>query len=94
MPTPSWLRAGSRDSHLMAALAFYQMWKNHQNGRPVTMVLEDADGADYIRIARRRPRPGARDQRALSPFSASAALRPRGCGGARLAAPVIDRAKR
>ncbi len=50
-PTPSWLRAGSRDSHLMAALAFYQMWKNHQNGRPVAMVLEDGSGADYIRIA-------------------------------------------
>jgi len=51
VPTPSWLRAGSRDSHVMAALAFYQMWKNHQNGRPVTMVLEDGGGADYIRIA-------------------------------------------
>jgi hypothetical protein len=51
VPTPSWLRAGSRDSHLMAALAFYEMWKNHQNGRPVTMVMEDASGADYIRIA-------------------------------------------
>jgi hypothetical protein len=35
----------------MAALAFYQMWKNHQNGRPVAMVLEDGSGADYIRIA-------------------------------------------
>jgi hypothetical protein len=51
VPTPSWLRAGSRDSHVMAALAFYQMWKNHQNGRPVAMVMEDATGADYIRIA-------------------------------------------
>jgi hypothetical protein len=51
VPTPAWLRAGSRDSHLMAALAFYEMWKNHQNGRPVTMVMEDAGGADYIRIA-------------------------------------------
>jgi hypothetical protein len=35
----------------MAALAFYQMWKNHQNGRPVTMVMTDDQGADYIRIA-------------------------------------------
>jgi uncharacterized protein YgiM (DUF1202 family) len=50
-PTPAWLRAASRDSHLMAALAFYQMWKNHQNGRPVTMVMTDDQGADYIRIA-------------------------------------------
>jgi Bacterial SH3 domain len=51
VPTPAWLRAGSRDSHLMAAMAFYEMWKNHQNGRPVTMVMEDAGGTDYIRIA-------------------------------------------
>ena len=50
-PTAAWLRAASRDSHLMAALAFYQMWKNHQNGRPVTMVMTDDQGADYIRIA-------------------------------------------
>jgi hypothetical protein len=50
-PTASWLRAASRDSHLMAALAFYQMWKNHQNGRPVTLVMTDDQGADYIRIA-------------------------------------------
>jgi hypothetical protein len=50
-PTPAWLRGASRDSHLMAALAFYQMWKNHQNGRPVTMVMTDDRGQDYIRIA-------------------------------------------
>ena len=50
-PTPAWLRGASRDSHLMAALAFYQMWKNHQNGRPVTMVMTDDRGEDYIRIA-------------------------------------------
>ena len=49
-PTPAWLRGASRDSHLMAALAFYEMWKNHQNGRPVAMVMKDDRGADYIRI--------------------------------------------
>jgi Bacterial SH3 domain len=50
-PTAAWLRAASRESHLMAALAFYQMWKNHQNGRPVTMVMPDDRGEDYIQIA-------------------------------------------
>ena len=50
-PTASWLRGGSRDSHLMAALAFYQMWKNHQDGRPVTLVMPDDEGQEYIRIA-------------------------------------------
>jgi hypothetical protein len=50
-PTPAWLRGASRDSHLMAALAFYEMWKNHQNGRPVTLVMPDDRGEDYIRIA-------------------------------------------
>ena len=50
-PTASWLRGGSRDSHLMAALAFYQMWKNHQDGRPVTLVMPDDQGQEYIRIA-------------------------------------------
>jgi hypothetical protein len=50
-PTAAWLRGASRDSHLMAALAFYEMWKNHQNGRPVTMLMQDDRGEDYIRIA-------------------------------------------
>lgn len=49
-PTAAWLRGASRDSHLMAALAFYEMWKNHQNGRPVAMVMKDDRGEDYIRI--------------------------------------------
>jgi hypothetical protein len=55
----------------MAALAFHQMWKNHQNGRPVTMVMPDDRGEDYIRDPRRRPRAGARDRRTI----ARAALR-------------------
>lgn len=50
-PTADWLRGGSRDSHIMAALAFYQMWKNYQDGRPVTLVMPDDQGQDYIRIA-------------------------------------------
>jgi hypothetical protein len=35
----------------MGALAFYELWKNHQNGRPVTLVMTDDRGGEYIRIA-------------------------------------------
>jgi uncharacterized protein YgiM (DUF1202 family) len=50
-PTPAWLRSGSRDAHMMGALAFYQLWKNHQDGRPVALVMTDDRGEEYIRIA-------------------------------------------
>jgi uncharacterized protein YgiM (DUF1202 family) len=50
-PTAAWLRSAGRDAHMMGALAFYQMWKNYQNGRPVTLVMTDDQGAEYIRIA-------------------------------------------
>ena len=50
-PSAEWLRSGSRDAHVMAATAFYQMWKNHQNGARVTSVLTDAAGDDYVTIA-------------------------------------------
>jgi hypothetical protein len=49
-PTPAWLRSGSRDAHMMGALAFYQLWKNHQDGRPVALVMTDDQGEEYIRI--------------------------------------------
>jgi hypothetical protein len=49
-PTAAWLRSGGRDAHLMGALAFYQLWKNYQDGRPVTLVMTDEQGAEYIRI--------------------------------------------
>ena len=45
------LRSGGRDAHLMGALAFYELWKNHQNGRPVTLVMTDDRDEEYIRIA-------------------------------------------
>jgi hypothetical protein len=45
-----WLRATSRDAHLMAALAIYQMWKNHENNRPVRVVLLDGE-VPYVTIA-------------------------------------------
>jgi uncharacterized protein YgiM (DUF1202 family) len=52
-PTEAWLRSASRDAHMMAALAFYQLWKNHQNGRPVALVMTDDRGEEYIRIVDR-----------------------------------------
>jgi uncharacterized protein YgiM (DUF1202 family) len=50
-PTAAWLRSGGRDAHMMGALAFYQLWKNYQDGRPVTLVMTDEQGEEYIRIA-------------------------------------------
>jgi uncharacterized protein YgiM (DUF1202 family) len=50
-PTAAWLRSGGRDAHLMGALAFYELWKNYQDGRPVTLVMTDDRGEEYIRIA-------------------------------------------
>lgn len=49
-PTQSWLLNGSRDAHLMAAIAFYQMWKNHQNNQPVDLVMLNDRGEEYITI--------------------------------------------
>jgi hypothetical protein len=45
------MRSGGRDAHMMAALAFYELWKNHQDGRPVSLVMTDERGEEYIRIA-------------------------------------------
>ena len=50
VPTRQWLRDGSREAHMMAAAAIYQMWKNHQNSAPVGVVMADASGEDYITI--------------------------------------------
>jgi uncharacterized protein YgiM (DUF1202 family) len=48
--SPQWLRAGSGDEHLLAATAVYEMWKNHQNGTPVRVVLLEPGGRHYIAI--------------------------------------------
>jgi hypothetical protein len=45
-----WLRAGSDDEHLLAAVALYEMWKNHQNGASVRVELLEPDGTRYIAI--------------------------------------------
>jgi uncharacterized protein YgiM (DUF1202 family) len=50
VPTRNWLINGSREAHLMAAAAIYEMWKNHQNGAPVRLVMVDDQGQDYITI--------------------------------------------
>lgn len=47
-PSSDWLRATSRDAHLLAGASIYQMWKNHQNQAPVTVVLLDGAGEDYV----------------------------------------------
>jgi hypothetical protein len=48
--TDAWLRAGSADEHALAALAVWQMWKNHQNGAPVRLVVLDPAGAPYLTV--------------------------------------------
>ena len=50
-PTAAWLRGGGRDAHIMGALAFAELWKNYQNGRPVTLVMLDEQHGEHIRIA-------------------------------------------
>ena len=46
----AWLLNGGRDAHVLGALALYEMWKRHQNGRPVSLALLDSGGRDYISI--------------------------------------------
>lgn len=57
-PTEEWLLQGSREEHIMGAVAFYEMWKNHQNGEPVTLVLLDRDNEAYISLTDTADGPG------------------------------------
>ena len=50
-PTREWLVYGGRQDHLLAALAFYQMWKDNQNDQPVNVSLMDEKGGQYITIS-------------------------------------------
>lgn len=51
VPTEQWLRNASYESHLLAATAFYQLWKNHQNGQWVSLILTDGtEERPYITI--------------------------------------------
>lgn len=49
VPTQEWLYNTSREAKLYAALALYQMWKNHNNGRPVNVAL-GSPGSSAIAI--------------------------------------------
>jgi hypothetical protein len=49
--SPEWLLRKSTDAHLMAAMMFYQMWQENQDGRPVKLVLSDSQGDEYIVVA-------------------------------------------
>jgi hypothetical protein len=51
IPTREWLVYAGRQDHLLAALAFYQMWKNNQKGEPVNVSLMDEKGGQYITIS-------------------------------------------
>lgn len=50
MPTRDFLLYGARDAHMATTLAIYQMWKNHQNSQPVSVILLDDAGKPYITI--------------------------------------------
>lgn len=49
-PTREFLIGGGREAHIATTLAIYQMWKNHQNGRPVVVTLLDERGNPYVGI--------------------------------------------
>ncbi|QCG93509.1 SH3 domain-containing protein [Azospirillum sp. TSA2s] len=50
VPTQEWSYNTGRDAKMYAALALYQMWKNYNNGRPVTVTL-GPQGPSAITIA-------------------------------------------
>ncbi|MBK1838671.1 SH3 domain-containing protein [Azospirillum sp. YIM B02556] len=50
VPTQEWLYNTGRDAKMFAALSLYQMWKNYNNGKPVTVTL-GAQGPAAITIA-------------------------------------------
>jgi hypothetical protein len=50
-PTREWLVYGGRQEHLLAALAFYQMWKENQDDQPVNVSLMNEKGGQYITVS-------------------------------------------
>lgn len=48
-PSQEWLFNTSREAKIYAAMALYEMWKNHNNGRPVSVAL-GARGMNPISI--------------------------------------------
>lgn len=49
-PSRSFLINSGRDAHLALAMAIYQLWKNHQNQRPVRLDFVGLEGSPYIAI--------------------------------------------
>ncbi|HVG81413.1 MAG TPA: SH3 domain-containing protein [Methylomirabilota bacterium] len=49
-PSNNFLINAGRDAHMALAMAVYQLWKNHQNQRPVRLDFAGLDGAPYIAI--------------------------------------------
>lgn len=50
-PTGDWMDRADRETKLMTALAIYEMWKNHNNGRPVRVGIVDRQGNGLVDIA-------------------------------------------
>jgi hypothetical protein len=51
VPTREWLIYGGRQDHLLAVLAFYQMWKHNQDDQSVNVSLMDEKGGQYITVS-------------------------------------------
>jgi hypothetical protein len=49
-PSDNFLINAGRDAHMALAMAVYQLWKNHQNQRPVRLDFVGPDGVPYIAI--------------------------------------------
>ncbi|HYE50953.1 MAG TPA: SH3 domain-containing protein [Azospirillaceae bacterium] len=49
-PSRQFLGSGNQEAHLLAALAVHQMFKNHQNGRPVSVAVLGPSGERYLTI--------------------------------------------
>lgn len=48
--TREWLLRAGDEAHLMTALAFYEMWRNHQDNRPVSLSLVTDRNENYLTI--------------------------------------------
>lgn len=48
--SPAWLLRNGTDTHMMAAVAYYQVWKSSLAGAPVTLMFGDGYGGDYVVI--------------------------------------------
>jgi hypothetical protein len=49
-PSQSFLLNAGRDTHMAVAMAIYELWKNHQNQRPVRLDFLGWNNAPYITI--------------------------------------------